>query len=127
LLKSALLSAPLLGSPGLHHLAFAAEGVDRGLLVIVHLRGGCDGLNLISPATDPTFIEARASDLRVQSEGPDAGHPLEHGPDPKIDFRLHASATGLAELSKSGRPVFVHAAGLTDETRSHFVAIDMME
>jgi uncharacterized protein (DUF1501 family) len=127
LLKSALLSAPLLGSPGLQHLAFGAEGDDRGLLVIVHLRGGCDGLNLISPATDPTFIEARASDLRVQSEGPDAGHPLEHGPDPKIDFRLHASATGLAELYKSGRLAFVHAAGLTDETRSHFVAIDMME
>ena len=127
LLKSALLSAPLLGSPGLRHLAFAADGVDRGLLVVVHLRGGCDGLNLISPATDPTFIEARASDLRVQSDGPDAGHPLERGPDAKIDFRLHASATGLAGLYKSGRLAFVHAAGLTDETRSHFVAIDMIE
>jgi uncharacterized protein (DUF1501 family) len=127
LLKSALLSAPLLGSPGLRHLAFAADGVDRGLLVIVHLRGGCDGLNLISPATDTTFIEARASDLRVQPDGPDAGHQLERGPDTKIDFRLHASATGLAELYKSGRLAFVHAAGLTDETRSHFVAIDMME
>jgi uncharacterized protein (DUF1501 family) len=127
LLKSTLLAAPLLGTPGLRHLAFAAGGADRGLLVIVHLRGGCDGLNLISPATDPTFIEARVSDLRVQAEGPDAGHALARGPDSKIDFRLHPAATGLAELYKSERLAVVHAAGLTDATRSHFVAIDMME
>jgi uncharacterized protein (DUF1501 family) len=127
LLKSALVSAPFLGVPGLRQLAFAADGVDRGLLVVVHLRGGCDGLNLISPATDPTFIEARVSDLRVQADGPDAGHRLDRGPDPKIDFRLHASANGLADLYGQGRLAFVHAAGLTDEQRSHFVAIDMME
>jgi uncharacterized protein (DUF1501 family) len=126
-LKSTLLAAPLLGAPGLRHLAFAADGVDRGLLVVVHLRGGCDGLNLISPATDPTFIEARVSDLRVQPEGPEAGHALARGPDPKTDFRLHPSANGLAELYKAGQLAFVHAAGLTDATRSHFVAIDMME
>ncbi|HLJ20807.1 MAG TPA: hypothetical protein VKU84_11445 [Stellaceae bacterium] len=105
LLKSAVLSMPLLGVPGLRQLAFAADGVERGLLVVVHLRGGCDGLNLISPATDPTFIEARASDLRVQADGPDAGHRLDRGPDPRIDFRLHASASGLADLyGRDGSP-----------------------
>ncbi|MBV8654250.1 MAG: DUF1501 domain-containing protein, partial [Alphaproteobacteria bacterium] len=113
--------------PGLGRLAFAADGPDRGLLVIVHLRGGCDGLNLISPATDPDFIAARNSDLRVAADGQNAGHALANGPDAKIDFRLHAAANGLAELYNGGQLAFIHAAGLTDGTRSHFVATDMIE
>jgi uncharacterized protein (DUF1501 family) len=121
------LAAGVLGVPGLGRLAFAGEGGARGLLVIVHLRGGCDGLNLISPATDPRFIEARSSDLRVAADGPDAGHALTNGPDPRIDFRLHPAASGLAELYRQGHLAFIHAAGLTDATRSHFVATDMIE
>ncbi len=95
--------------------------------MIVHLRGGCDGLNFISPADDPDFIAARASDLRVAADGPEAGHPLRHGHEPKIDFRLHRAAAGLAALYDSGHLAFIHAAGLTDATRSHFAATDMIE
>jgi uncharacterized protein (DUF1501 family) len=119
-------AALALGS-GITHAAFAAEESAASLLVIVHLRGGCDGLNFISPATDSNFIAARNSDLRVSSDGPDAGHRLSRGPDPRIDFRLHKSAGGLAELYQGGHLAFVHAAGLTDSTRSHFVATDMIE
>jgi uncharacterized protein (DUF1501 family) len=126
LLGSSLATA-LLPMPGLSRLAFAEGGSVRPILVIVHLRGGCDGLNFISPATDPQFIEARASELRVAADGPDAGHALANGPDPRIDFRLHAAANGLAELYQSGQVAFIHAAGLTDGTRSHFVATDMIE
>jgi len=121
------LAAGLLPIPGLRNLAFAGTGPEKPLLIVVHLRGGCDGLNLISPATDPDFIEARASELRVAADGPDAGHALANGPDPKIDFRLHAQAHGMAELYQSGQLAFLHAVGLTDGTRSHFVATDMIE
>lgn len=127
-LRSGVAAAAALAiEPGIGRLAFAADGVDRGLLVIVHLRGGCDGLHLVSPATDADFIAARASDLRVAVDGPDAGQALAHGPDPEIDFRLHPAAAGLAELYQGGHLAFVHAAGLTDGTRSHFVATDMIE
>ncbi len=121
------LAAGLLPVPGLRNLAFAGSGPDRPILIVVHLRGGCDGLNLISPATDPAFIEARASELRVPADGSDAGHALGQGPDPKVDFRLHAQAGGLAELYQGGQLAFLHAVGLTDGTRSHFVATDMIE
>jgi uncharacterized protein (DUF1501 family) len=117
----------ILPIPGVSNLAFAEGGSMRSILIVVHLRGGCDGLNLVSPATDPAFIEARASDLRVAADGADAGHALDNGPDPKIDFRLHVQAAGLAELYKAGQLAFIHAAGLTDGTRSHFVATDMIE
>lgn len=127
-LRSGLATATALAIvPGIGRLAFAADGADRGLLVIVHLRGGCDGLHLVSPATDADFIAARASDLRVTVDGPDAGHALARGPDPQIDFRLHPAASGLSELYQGGHLAFVHAAGLTDGTRSHFVATDMIE
>ncbi|HVJ53924.1 MAG TPA: DUF1501 domain-containing protein [Aliidongia sp.] len=121
---AALLPLPV---PGLRHLAFAETGPEKPILIVLHLRGGCDGLNFISPATDPHFIEARASELRVAADGKDAGHALAGGPDAKIDFRLHAAAGGLAELYQSGQLAFIHAAGLTDGTRSHFVATDMIE
>jgi uncharacterized protein (DUF1501 family) len=117
----------LLPVPGLRHLAFAQSGASPKMLIVVHLRGGCDGLNLVSPATDPAFIAARVSELRVAAEGADAGHALANGPDPKIDFRLHSQAAGLAELYQSGQLALVHAVGLTDGTRSHFVATDMIE
>ncbi|HEX3499706.1 MAG TPA: hypothetical protein VHT04_10320, partial [Stellaceae bacterium] len=55
--------------PGLRRLAFAAVPASaRGLLVVVHQRGGCDGLNLISPASDADFVAARGSDLRVATD-----------------------------------------------------------
>jgi uncharacterized protein (DUF1501 family) len=117
----------ILPAPSVRNLAFAESGTVRPILVVVHLRGGCDALNLVSPANDPIFIEARASDLRVAADGTDAGYTLANGPDAKIDFRLHAQAAGLAELYKGGQLAFIHAAGLTDGTRSHFVATDMIE
>lgn len=112
---------------GVRKLAFAAD-TAAPVLIVVHLRGGCDGLNLISPANDPTFISARASDLRVQDSGPDAGFALDgKSLDPAIDFRLHQNAGGLFDIYRSGALAFVHACGLTDATRSHFVATDMIE
>ena len=120
-------AALLATAPGLRHVAFAAAGTPRPLLVVVYLRGGCDGLNLISPASDPDFVAARATEIRVAAEGDAAGHSLANGPDPRIDFRLHRAAAGLAELYAGGNLAFIHAAGLTDSTRSHFVATDMIE
>jgi uncharacterized protein (DUF1501 family) len=126
LLKTA--GAASLPLSGLHRAVFAAApSVNQPILIVLHLRGGCDGLNLVSPASDPDFIEARISELRVAADGPNAGYPLANGPVPTIDFRLHPAAGGLNELYKGGHLTFIHAAGLTNQTRSHFVATDMIE
>lgn len=117
-----LLSA--LPGAGITGLAFAAAAAP--ILVVVHQRGACDGLNLISPADDPQFIAARVAELRVATDGPDAGHALTNGP-ARIDFRLHPAAAALAEIYQSGNLAFIHAVGITDANRSHFVATDMME
>ena len=127
LLQSAALASGLVPVPGLVLRAFAEPGGEKPILIVVHLRGGADGLNLVSPATDPVFIAARSTDLRVAADGPDAGYALAGSPDPQTEFRLHAAAGGLSELYGGGQLAFIHAAGLTDSTRSHFVATDMIE
>jgi uncharacterized protein (DUF1501 family) len=128
LTPAALLGAGLVPVPGLRGLLFAAEPAARDrILVVLHLRGGCDGLNLLSPAGDPQFVAARNSDLRVPDDGADAGHPVPHAAAGAGEFRLHAGASALAEICAAKQLAFIHAAGLTDTTRSHFVATDMIE
>jgi uncharacterized protein (DUF1501 family) len=95
-------------------------------LVVVFLRGGMDGLNLISPSGDADFIAARPEELRVARKGDDAGFVLsDQAAD--VDFRLHAQARGLSELFEAKELAIIHAAGLTDGTRSHFDAEARME
>lgn len=112
--------------PGLE-LAFASPSAPDPLLVVVHLRGGADGLHLLSPADDPDFVAARQSELRVATSGADAGHRIDHSPDERIDFRLHPQAGPLFDLYRDGHLALIPASGLPAATRSHFVAIDMIE
>lgn len=124
----ALLGAGFAPLPGLRGLTYAAEPAARDrILVLVHLRGGCDGLNLLSPTGDPAFVAARNSDLRVMADGADAGRPLTHAQAGAPEFRLHPAAGALAEIAAAKQLAFIHAAGLTDTTRSHFVATDLLE
>jgi uncharacterized protein (DUF1501 family) len=127
ILKGMAASGAMLPMMGINRAVFGATSSRSPILVVLHLRGGCDGMNLISPASDPDFIEARISELRVAADGKDAGYQLANGPDPHIDFRLHSSAGGMAELYKGGNLAFIHACGLTNQTRSHFVATDMID
>ena len=90
-------------------------------LVVVFLRGGADGLALVSPTSDPDFIAARPEDLRVLRKGDAAGHTIKHQ-FADVDFRFHTAAGGLADLYAAGDLSLIHAAGLTEATRSHFDA-----
>lgn len=100
--------------------------MDNPILVVVFLRGGADGLSLVSPSGDKDYIAARPSDLRVARKGDDAGLVLKNAC-ADVDFRFHSRAKGLAELYNAGELAVVHAAGLKDGTRSHFDAEDRME
>lgn len=96
------------------------------ILVVLFLRGGMDGLNMISPAGDEDFKAARPEQLRVLRQGDGAGLVLDN-PAADVDFRFHPQAGGLHEIYQAGEMAVVHASGLTDGTRSHFDAEDRME
>jgi len=96
------------------------------ILIVVFLRGGADGLSLISPTGDEDFIAARPESLRVLRNGDGAGRVLsDQAAD--VDFRFHPRAAGLSEMFEAKELAVIHAAGLTDGTRSHFDAEAKME
>jgi uncharacterized protein (DUF1501 family) len=96
------------------------------ILVVVFLRGGADGLSLVSPTGDKNYVAARPPILRVGRDGERKGYVLKEAI-ADADFRFHHRAKGLSELFDAGELAVFHAAGLKDATRSHFDAEDRME
>lgn len=126
ILRALAATGALAASP---KLAFAgpAQGAARDLMVVVFQRGACDGLNLVGPAADPFYVEARPAELRVTEGDERPGIPLANGLDDKAGFHLHPEAAGLGDLYRGGQLAILHAVGLTTPSRSHFVAQDMMD
>ncbi|HMW17217.1 MAG TPA: DUF1501 domain-containing protein [Accumulibacter sp.] len=113
---------------GISGLAYE-ESVNRKhpLLVILFLRGGMDGLHVVAPSADPHYIQARPPELRVAEAGENSGYVLDGALDASAGFKLHPAAGALADLYRGGELAIVHAVGLNDGTRSHFVAQDLIE
>ncbi len=106
------------------NLAFAAPGDPNDeLLVVVFLRGGMDGLNVVMPrnGTDRGYYEAARPDLKVPASG--AGSALNLGG----GFGIHPAAAPLHSLYQDGKLAVVLAAGLDEANRSHFDAQEFME
>ena len=84
-------------------------------LVVVFLRGGADGLNMVVPHGEAAYLEHR----------PTIGiaEPLD------LDgfFGLHPALAPLLPLWEAEDLAVVHAVGSDDTTRSHFDAQDRME
>ena len=101
----------LLGGGAAH-----AAGTDP-VLVMLFLRGGADGLNLVVPAGDPRYYEIR----------PTIAVPP--GMELPVDgfFGLHPAFAPLLPRWQSGEMVAIHAAGIDPPTRSHFDAQDFIE
>ena len=126
-LKAASAAGCLTPFTSLSSLAYGTPLPGKPILITVFLRGGADGLHLVAPTADPDYIAARPPELRVAESGERAGLLLDRSLDAAAGFRLHSEASPLAELYQSRRLAIVHAVGLTDGTRSHFVAQDLME
>ena len=131
-IKAASAAGCLLPLSGVSHLAWGNSATSAGLkpnplLVTVFLRGGADGLNLVSPVNDADFIDARPADLRVLDSGTRAGFLLEQTEQADIGFYLHHEAPGLADLYRAKQLAVIHAVGIKDGTRSHEEAQAMIE
>ncbi|MCB0030886.1 MAG: DUF1501 domain-containing protein, partial [Anaerolineales bacterium] len=104
-------------------LADPHVGPRGDTLVVVFLRGGADGLNIIVPHGDDEYYRRR----------PTIGipRPDQAGADGALDldgfFGLHPTLAPLLEIYQAGDLGIVHATGSPDETRSHFEAQDLME
>lgn len=99
---------------------------NGNFFVYVYLRGGIDGLNMVSPIAGPDRVpyEQRRPTIHNRVTGATAALPLGN-----TNFGLHFAATGLHELYGQGKLAIVHGTGFPvgQITRSHFDAQDYME
>jgi uncharacterized protein (DUF1501 family) len=93
------------------------NGDQRQTLVVVFLRGGADGLNLVAPLHDDGYYRARP---RI-AIGAKECIPLDGF------YGLNPLLKDLEPAYQDGALAIVHAAGSEDDTRSHFEAQDLME
>lgn len=101
----------------------AANAYDT--VVMVFLRGGIDGLNLVPPISgnDRSFYEEARPTLRIPATGDPSALPLTLADGSATGFGLHPSATGLRDIWDAGKLAIVQCCGLqTVVTRSHFDA-----
>jgi uncharacterized protein (DUF1501 family) len=116
LARAGIIGCSLAASPLLTPVSFAAGPWDTRLVVII-LRGGMDGLDVVRPVGDPAYAA-----LRPQiTEGPQA---------PMLDgfFALHPALSELMPLWQAGELGFAHAVSTPyRDKRSHFDGQDLLE
>jgi len=96
----------------------------NGPFIVVFLRGGADGLAILSPLEDPFFLAARPPDMRFAMDKAANTTPL------LLDdarFYWHPEAAPLNLLMNRQRLLAWQAVGIQDETRSHFEAQELIE
>jgi uncharacterized protein (DUF1501 family) len=97
--------------------SYAATGVADQVLVVLSMRGACDGLSLVVPHADPVYYAARPR-IAVPSDQLLAKDGM---------FGLHPALAPLLPLWSAGKMAAVHAAGLPVPNRSHFSAMEEVE
>ncbi len=116
--RSALVGCSLAASPLLTRVSFAAAPWE-GRLVVIILRGGMDGLDVVQPHGAPEFAALRQG----LSAGPAGGAVDLDG-----FFALHPALSPLMPLWRAGDLGFVNAVSTPyRDKRSHFDGQDLLE
>lgn len=99
----------------------ASSKSDRQRLVVILLRGGADGLNIVIPHQDAEYYQARPT-IAVP-------YPQEKNGAIDLDgwFGLHPQLQDLMPLWQQKKLAFVHNSGSPIAERSHFQAQDYLE
>ncbi|MHC5026944.1 MAG: DUF1501 domain-containing protein [Planctomycetota bacterium] len=110
----------LLGRPA-RPLPIAAVTPGK-TLVVIFLRGGADGVNLVVPHGDPYYNAKRAS-IAIDRPGGGDGAALD------LDgfYGLHPRLEPLMKHFDAGHGLAAHAVGYDKNTRSHFEEQDVWE
>ncbi|MGL6077169.1 DUF1501 domain-containing protein [Methyloversatilis discipulorum] len=118
-LLKGLFALPLCG--GLSSFAHAAP--SQRVLVVVFMRGGWDGLNVIVPHGDDTYYGLRPNiAVRPPSDG-DSAAALD------LDgfFGMHPSMIALHNLYQGGQVAVMPCVHYSASSRSHFAGQDIIE
>lgn len=104
----------------------SGKNVEGETLVVIFLRGGADGLNVVPPYREDAYHRIRPS-LGLAKPNDLASPSVDRALDLDGFFGLHPALDTLLPLFRDGKLGIVHAVGSNDETRSHFEAMNAME
>jgi uncharacterized protein (DUF1501 family) len=90
--------------------------------IVVFLRGGADGLSILSPLNDENFLAARPPEMRFSVDASSGKVEMMNN-----TLYWHPEAAPLANLFAERKLIAWPALGILDETRSHFEAQEIME
>ncbi len=122
LTRTSLLGCCAAASPLMTPLSFAAAPWDSRLVVII-LRGGMDGLDVVQPWGAPEF-----AGLRGKLGGATGGDPAKGAHDLDGFFAMHRALAPLIPLWQQGELGFTHAVATPyRHKRSHFDGQDLLE
>ena len=120
---ASLLSASGIISVGSH--GWVAKGLaqtnNRQKLIVIFLRGGVDGLNVVIPYQEDVYYDVRPK-IAIPAPGEENGAINLDG-----QFGLHPALASIMPFWKNRSLAFIHACGLNNDTRSHFDAQYYME
>ncbi|MGE3334355.1 MAG: DUF1501 domain-containing protein [Rhodospirillaceae bacterium] len=94
------------------------------ILIVIFLRFGMDGLQLLAPADDPGYQDKRGN-IGVKPSGFNPGRPL--GILDGTQFFLHPQADQLRFMYADKSLAFVHAVGAPTRLRSHFEVQELVD
>lgn len=118
LTRSALMGCTVAASPLITPISFATTPGENRLVVII-LRGGMDGLDVVQPFGDPDYINLRGAPALLDTDGPadlDGFHAL------------HPALRSLMPLWQQGQLGFIQAVSTPYRNkRSHFDGQDLLE
>lgn len=100
--------------------------VERDILVVVFMRGGADGLNLIVPHGDSDYYAARPT-LGIAAPKDKRQNVAARCVDLDGFFGLHPAMAPLKPFYDKGQLACIHGCGSFDQSRSHFEAMALME
>lgn len=83
-------------------------GADEGILIVIQLGGGNDGMNMVPPRSDPRYGQLRGS-LAIANPLPLTS-----------SFGLHPALPKLKARFDAGKVAIVQGVGQTNDDRSHF-------
>lgn len=90
--------------------------------IVIFLRGGADGLSILSPLNDENFLAARPPEMRFSIDASSGKVEMTNA-----TLYWHPEAAPLANLFAEQKLIAWPAIGILDETRSHFEAQEIIE
>ncbi len=105
------------GAPRTQAPVLAARKPGQGILVLVTLYGGNDGINTIVPTQDPVYASVRGA----------AGIPADQTLRINDALGFHPSFSGVKVLFDQGKVGIVPGVGYPSPNRSHFRSMDIWQ